>query len=490
MPDTSLKQKVVKGVVWVTLEKFATQFVGFFVTMILTRILTPTDYGMVAMLGLFVFVSSTLADAGLGRALVQKKDATDLDFNTIFYTSIVLTAIIYAVLFFSAPSIARWYGIPELCWVLRIISSVIIFHSIEGVQQAELNRSLRFDLSFRINLLSSGANMVSGISLAFAGYGVWALVWSQFCAGAVGVIARWYFIAWRPAWMFSFSSLRALWGYGWKLTVSAILDSAYGNLSGLLIGKIYTPADLAMVDRGASMPNFAMSTINQSITRVTFPALAKVQDERIKARECMRKMIRTSTFLVFPLMVGCAVCASSTVPLLFGNQWTGAVPYVWIASFGCALMPFHTINLNCIAAMGRSDIFLTLEVIKKTLGIALIVLFIREGVFAFVLIRSLILGPVSILINAWPNRKLLGYSLGAQVRDVAPTVYASAFMGTIVWGIGKVGINSIITLSLQIIVGVLAYGVFAWALKIEAFNEYWQMVILFFTSISQRVKRG
>lgn len=485
---SSLKQQVAKGLVWVTLEKLSTQFVGFFVTMILTRLLAPTDYGMVSMLGIFVFVSMTLADAGLGRALVQKKDASQLDFNTMFYASLVLAGIVYAILFISAPEIARWYGIPKLNWVLRVISFCVIFHSIEGVQQAELNRNLRFDLSFKINIISSIVNMVTGVTLAYCGCGVWALVWSQFTSGLSGVVARWFFIAWRPAWMFSWSSLMALWGFGWRMTASGLIDVSFSQLSGLLIGKIYTPADLAYVDRAGSIPNLAMATINQSITRVTYPALARVQDEKAKAREAMRKMIRESTYLVFPMMVGCAACGTTLIPLLFGEQWLPAIPYVWIACLSSALMPFHTINLNCIAALGRSDIFLKLEILKKTLGLLFIILFIREGVFAFVLIRAIVLGPLSVVINAWPNRKLLHYSVLEQIRDVAPSILLSLVMGGCVWSCSLLPIDSMARLALQISCGVVVYGGLSWLLKFPSFYEYLNLGLPVFLRLKNILK--
>ena len=486
-----LKNKVVKGLFWVLMEKLGTQGVGFIVTMVLTRILTPSDYGTVSILGIFVLVSSVIADAGLGRALVQKKDATAVDFNSMFYASLVLAFLVYGVLFACAPAISSWYGDPRLVSILRLISLTIIFHSIEGVQQAELNRKMLFNLSFRITLLASIANMVTGIALALSGYGVWALVWSQVASGAIGVAARWYFIAWRPALMFSWEALKKLWGYGWKMTVSGLIDTAYGQVSSLLIGKIYTPADLAFVDRGNSVPSLAMSTINQAITRVTFPALAQVQDSKQTARDCMRRMIRSSSFLVFPMMVGCAVCAQKLIPALFGDQWHESIPYVWVACFSCALMPFHTINLNCIAALGRSDIFLLLEIIKKAVGLFLIIIFIQKGVFAFVLIRAVVLGPLSVIINSWPNRKLLDYSILSQCRDILPTALISLVMGVAVWAIGLLPVEiPIVSILLQMIFGVVIYFALSILFRIKAAEEYASMLKSAVNAVRCRVIRN
>ena len=468
----SLRQKVVKGMVWVTLEKLSRQALHFVVAMILARLLCPNDFGLVAMLSVFDMVAEVLAEAGLGRALVQKKDADDVDFNTMFYASVVLTTVVYSVLFAIAPMVADWYGIPKLKGLLRLMALTIVFNGVSGVQQAELSRNLLFHLGFRINLTASIGSAVIGVILAWRGFGAWALAWSMVASSALHMVMRWVVIAWRPKLMFSWRALRSLWWFGWRATAVSLIDRIYGQVSSLLIGKIYTPADLAYVERGGSLSGVVMNVVNQSITRVTYPALAKVQDDTIRIREAMRRMIRTSSFLIFPAMVGCAACSSELIPILFGDQWLPAVPFVWLACFSSALMPFHTINLNCIAACGRMDIFLRLEVLKKALGVLLIVLFIKEGVFVFVLIRTLVMGPISLIINTWPNRRLLKYPIWSQVKDIAPIFVASALMGAAVWGCGWVNLPCGVKLAVQILVGVALYAALAWGMRIEAFNEY------------------
>lgn len=473
-----LKQKVSKGVVWAFLEKFCTTGVSFLVTLVLARLLTPADYGTVALLAIFIAIANALADCGFGQALVQKKDATDVDFNSVFYASVTLAVVLYLVLFVSAPAIARFYSTQQLVAILRVMSVTLIFNAINSVQTAELNRALLFNLSFRINLVQSASSAIAGISFALCGYGSWALVWSQVIGGFAGMMARWFVIKWRPKLMFSWQSLRGLFSFGWKMTVSTVLNSAMNNLSGALIGKIYTKADLAFVEKGQSLPFTGMSVVNGTVEKVSFPALAKLQDQADRVREGMRAMIKCITFLVFPLMIGCAVCAPRIVPLLYGDQWVAAIPYMQVACFTAALWPFHTLNLQAIAALGRSDIFLKLEIVKKVLAIIIIMFAIRLGVFPFVLISALVSSPLSLLINSWPNRKLLGYSIKRQLQDVLPNLAAALLMGVICFFVGLLpgwfNINldkvllDLITVLVQIAIGVVVYVLLAIAFRMKA----------------------
>lgn len=433
---SSLKTKVVKGTIWALAERFAGQAVSFVVSMVLARLLVPEDYGTVALLGIFTAIAGVIVDSGLGGALIQKKEATELDFNSVFYLSLAASGAVYLILFFSAPFIADFYKTPVLIPITRVVSLTIIFNAINSVQNAELSRKMLFDRSFRISLISVVLGSAIGISLAYLGYGPWAIVWSTVGGAFVGVISRWFIIAWRPKLMFSWLALRGLWRFGWKMAVSSLLDSIFVNVHGLIIGRLYSKADLAFVNKGAHVPRLGMDSINSTLGRVAYPALAQMQDDPDKMREAMRKMIRISTFFVFPLMTGLAVCAKEIILILFGQKWLPAVPYLQIACFGCALWPFHTINLQGITAMGRSDVFLVLEIIKKTLCLMVIAITARSGVFVFVASSTLILGPVSVLINSWPNRKLLGYTIGMQLKDVASGAVMCVIAGGLAWGAG------------------------------------------------------
>ncbi len=439
MYNSSLKSKVAKGVMWTLLEKLSTQAVGFIVGMILARLLTPSDYGTVALTSIFFAVANVLVDGGFGNALIQKKDADDLDFNSVFYLNLFMSALAYIALFFAAPWIAVFYKTPELTAIVRVSAICFLFNAVNAIQNAELTKKMLFHLSIRVSLITSFTSAVCGITMAFMGFGVWALVWSSLITGLVGVIARWFIIAWRPKMVFSFQRLKPLFSYGWKMAISALLDRFFVNLNGLLIGKFYTKADLAYVNKGRVLPSLLMNEVDGTLGRVSFPALVLLQDDKAKLRDAMRRMIQCSTFLVFPLMVGVASCSYSLLRLLYGAQWTFAAPYMMLACFTFALYPFATINLRSIMVLGRSDVFLKLEIIKKTLQILCIIMAFRYGVFVFMATSAFALGPLCVLINSWPNRKLLGYTIGMQLRDVLPTALICIVEAVVVLGFDLFG---------------------------------------------------
>ena len=472
---SELKQKVVKGTFWVLMERFSTQVVTFVVGIVLARLLSPTDYGTVALLTIFTAIAGVLADSGFGNALIQKKDATELDFNSVFYLSLGLTAILYSILFSIAPWVARFYEVPELCLILRVTSVTLFFNAINSIQNAELNRKMLFNLSFRISIISSVVSAATGLSLAFLGCGVWSLVWMGIAGGAAGVVSRWFFIAWHPRLMFSWSALCPLFQYGWKMTVSGLLDTGFNNLYGLIIGKWYTRDDLSFMNRGRHLPELLMSNVNGTLGRVAFPALAKVQDDRIKVREAMRRMMVVSTFFVFPLMMLMAVTAKNTILLLFGEKWLPATPYAMIACFTFALWPFHTINLQGIQAIGRSDVFLKLEIIKKTMALAILFVFLSKSVLIWCLASAFVSSPLSVVINSWPNSKLLDYTLKMQLMDVLPTALVCGVVAVPLVAMNFIPISSQIgrfgILAAQGLVAVLAFGGLAFAFRLRGIRE-------------------
>lgn len=415
-----LKHKVIEGTFWNLLERFSGQVVSFCVAMILSRLLTPADYGAVAILVIFTAIASVFVDSGFGTALVQKKVVSEVDFNSVFYFSICVGLLAYAFLYYTSPFIAEFYGIPLLKPLLRVSAITLLFNAINSVQNAELRRGMKFRLSFRITLVATIVGGAAGVFLAYNGFGPWALVFSTLASGIVGVAARWCLIGWRPRLAFSWISLRSMFGYGSRLMFSELLNAGFNNLYGLLIGRLYSSADLAFVQKGNHIPSLLMNNVNGTIGTVMFPALSKIQDDLLRLRESMRRMMRLSLFFVFPIMAMLAVCSKPLIRLLFGEQWMQSTPYMQIACFACALYPFHTVNLQGIQAIGRSDVFLKLEVIKKALALAAIIIFLPKGIIPYLVVTSFVLGPISVVINIYPNRKLLRYGFWTQMCDVIP----------------------------------------------------------------------
>lgn len=428
-----LTDKVARGVFWTLLEKSGVQSAHFLVTLVLARLLTPNDYGTVALLSIFVSVANVLADCGFGKALVQRKTATQIDYNTVFYLSLGFAAVLYAGLFAAAPCVARFYGIPDLSPMLRVLAVSLVFHSVNGVQNVELHRKMLFHLSFRVSWARTGVWAVSGVAFALAGFGAWALVWSSLLGGLAGCVARQLVIRWRPSLSFSAASAKELFRFGWKTAAVSLLDKLYSNLQGLLIGKFYTRADLAFVNKGRHVPNLAKDTVSATLIRVSFPALARMQSEPEKLRNAMRRMIVCSTFFVFPMMLVLGVLAEPVVLALFGPRWLPAVPYLRLSCFGCALRPFDAVNMQAILARGRSDIYMKLMVARRILGLAILASTIQMGVFVFVAVSVFTVVPLGILMNAVPNQRHLGYRISMQLSDVSGSFFLSLATGALLW---------------------------------------------------------
>ncbi len=479
----NLSGKVAKGAIWATMEKTVTQAVQFVVGIVLARLLTPNDYGTVALLSIFFAIAGTFANCGFGNALVQRKEVSELQFNSVFWLSFVVSCGIYAIFFFSAPWIATFYNVPILKNIVRVSALSFIFSAINSVQSAELNRKMLFDRRFWISLITCTVSAVCGIVFAYMGWGVWALVLSSTMSSIARVLAYWMIIAWRPKLMFSFSSLKNLFSYGWKMSIAGMLNTIYVNLSGFIIGKFYTPADLAFVNKGKAIPNLLMSSIDGTITSVSFPALAQLQNDKERLRSGMRRMIMCSTYLVFPFLAGLCLCAKPLILLLYGEKWTMAVPYVMIACFAFALGPFNTINTMAISAMGRSDVFLLLNTIKKIVGIAVIVISLRYGVLTFMLAWAFFQGPFAVLVNTFANGRLLGYTLFMQVADIISSIIFTIAMSLTVLGtrlvirpllvsipIHEVGWAA--ELMFSALVGISIYLLLSILFKPEPFQEY------------------
>ena len=484
----SLKNKVAKGAVWATMEKFSVQAMHFVVGIVLARLLTPTDYGTVALLSIFFAIAGSLASCGFGNALVQRKNVGDLEFNSVFYVSIAASFVIYVTMFFAAPFIADFYKVPVLCPLARVSAISFILHAINSVQGAELSRKMLFDKRFKISLIVSIVSAVSGITLAYLGLGVWALVLASLLSALANVIAYWTIIAWRPQLIFSLSSLKGLFSYGWKMSLASMIHAFYVEIYGFLIGRFYTPADLAFVNKSRSLPNLLMTTVNGTINSVSFPALAQLQNDPLKFRDATRRMIQCSTFLVFPLMTILAMTARPLILLLFGNQWESAIVYVPIGCFSMAMTPMNAINTMALSAMGRSGVYLFLDIFKKVSGITLMLISIRYGILAFVVVMAFVQDPLGVFVNSFTNGKLLNYSFPMQMRDIAPAAGLCAVSAVAMWGcsfalapvcsaLPSNNLAYVVTLVVEGVIGLGLYFALAFAFRLRPLAEYCNLLI-------------
>ena len=466
---------VISNLVWRFAERCGAQLVSFIVSIVLARILAPEDYGTIALVTVFTAILQVFVDSGLGTALIQKKDADEIDFSSVFYFNFVVCLILYLGMFAAAPFIADFYGDVTLVPVIRILSLTIVISGVKGIQQAYVSRNMLFKRFFFSTIGGTIFSAVLGIAMAYAGFGIWALVAQQLSNTFIDTLILWITVRWRPTKSFSWTRLKYLLSFGWKLLVSSLLDTAYNNLRNLIIGKMYSSADLAFYNQGDKFPKVIVTNINTSIDSVLLPTMSNVQDDKERVKQMTRRAIKTSTYVMAPLMMGLAFCAEPIVSLVLTDKWLPCVPFLRIFCITYMFWPVHTANLNAINAMGRSDWFLRLEITKKIMGMTILLSTMWFGVMAMA--YSLLLSSVlSQIINSWPNRKLLGYGYLEQVRDFAPGILLAVIMGICVYFISFLHLPTIVTLLIQFIVGAAIYIGVSAILKLEEFEYLLGMV--------------
>ena len=468
---------VMSNFIWRFLERTGAEGVSLIVSIVLARILSPETYGIVAIVTVFTSIMQVFIDSGMGNALIQKKNADNIDFSTVFYFNITVCLIVYTLMFIAAPYIAHFYKMPELTPVVRFLSLTLIISGVKNVQQAYVSRHMMFKKFFFSTLGGTITAAVIGIYLAYHGFGVWALVTQQLVNAAIDTLILWITVKWRPDPVFSFERLRSLFSYGWKLLVSGLLDTFYNNLRQLIIGKMYSSSDLAYYNQGKKYTQVMVTTINSSIDSVLLPAMSKVQDEISRVKSMTRRSIKTSTFLIAPIMLGIAGSSTQIVSVLLTDKWLPCVPFMIIFCIVYVFYPIHTANLNAIKAVGRSDLFLKLEIIKKIVGFALIFISMWFGVMAMAY-SMLVSSVLSQIINSWPNKKLLNYSYIEQLKDIAPSVCIAAVMAVLVWGIGAIlNLKPIYELVIQVLFGVALYLISSYVIKNDSLEYFYKTLI-------------
>lgn len=469
------KGKVISNFIWRFAERCGAQLVSFVVSIVLARLLEPSVYGTVALVTVFTTILQVFIDSGLGTALIQKKNADDLDYSSVFYFNFVVCITLYLGMFIAAPYIAKFYGNMSLIPVIRVISLTLIISGVKNIQQAYVSSNMLFKRFFFSTIGGTIVSAFVGIFMAYIGMGVWALVAQQLSNAMIDTMILWITVKWRPKAVFSWERLKSLLAYGWKLLVAVLLDTVYNNLRNLVIGKMYSSADLAFYNQGDKFPKIIVTNINTSIDSVLLPTLSSEQDNKARVKEMTRRAIKTSTYIMAPLMMGLAFCAKTVVELVLTQKWLPCVPFLQIFCITYMFQPVHTANLNAIKAMGKSDIFLKLEIIKKIVGMSLLLSTMWFGVMAmaYSLLVSCVLSQI---INSWPNKRLLGYGYLEQLRDLIPGVILAVMMGICVYFIGYINLPNIIVLIIQVIVGATIYIVMSIVFKLESFLYLWNMV--------------
>ena len=466
---------VIKNFFWRFAERCGAQFVTFIVSIVLARILMPEDYGQIALITVFTTIMQVFVDSGLGSALIQKKDADDLDFSSVFYFNLVVCLVLYGIMFVMSPIIASFYDDTSLTPIIRVISLTIVISGVKGIQQSYVSRNMLFKRFFFATLGGTVFSAFLGIGLAYAGFGVWAIVAQQLSNTAIDTLILWLTVKWRPKRMFSWERLKQLLSFGWKLLASALLDTVYNNLRSLVIGKLYSSADLAHYNQGKQFPYVIVTNINSSIDSVLLPTMSVAQDDSVRVKSMTRRAIKTSTYIMAPLMMGLAFCADPIVRVVLTDKWLPCVPFLRVFCITYMFYPIHTANLNAIKAMGRSDLFLKLEIIKKIVGVGLLLTTMWFGVMAMA--YSLFISTLlSMIINSWPNRRLLNYAYLEQMKDILPGIALAVFMGCCVYLVGLLGLPSAVTLVIQVPLGAIIYIALSAVLHLESFEYLMGMI--------------
>lgn len=430
--------------------------------------MTPKDYGTVALVTVFIAISTVFVQSGFNSALIQKKEIDEEDISSVFYISLFIAIIIYLVLWIVAPIIANFYRILELTSIVRVMGLVLFLDTFNSIQNAIVSRNMEFKKLFYSSL---GAIIISGVLgaiLAYRGLGVWSLVCQQLMNQFSICIILWFTVKWRPKLLFSIKKVKKLFSFGGKLLCSSLIDTIYRELVNLIVGKVYSPAMLGYYNRGDQFPKVIVSNFNGSIQSVIFPVLASIQHDKVRVKEIMRRAIMMSSYIIFPMMIGLIVISESMVKLVLTEKWLPCIPYLRVFCISYTLWPIHTANLQAINAIGRSDIFLKLEVIKKVVGVSIILITSRYSPYIMA-VGTIFSGIISSFINSYPNRKLLNYSYIEQIRDIIPSILISVIMGIIAYVIQLLKYNDMLTILLQIIIGSVIYIILSYITKNESF---------------------
>ncbi len=432
MAEQSLKDKTVKGVVWSSVERFSVEGVQILVMLVIARLLEPSDFGLVGMLTIFIAVSQTLINSGFSQALIRKQDRTEVDNSTVFFFNILISVILYIILFSIAPWVADFYREPQLCQLMRVLCLIVIINSFALVQRTLYTAAVDFETqakaSFIAVLLSGGI----GIYMAISGFGVWTLVWQQILNAGINTVMLWIFSSWHPYWIFSWKSFRELFAFGSKLLTSALLDTVYNNMYTLVIGKVFTATSLGYYTQADRFTQLPSSNITGVLQRVTYPVLCSIQDDDERLRADYRKLLRLSAFIIFPLMSLLAALSSPLVNLVLGEKWEFTAKLIIPLSFMMMWWPIHAINLSLLQVKGRSDLFLRLEVIKKSMGVIVLVASIPFGLI-FMCYSSIVTSLLSLFINTYYTGKLIQVGFLVQMKDLTGTLLLSLVMFVLVF---------------------------------------------------------
>ena len=453
MPE-SLKNKTVKGVGWSFIDNLSSSGITFLVGLVLARLLTPSEYGIMAILTIFIAVSNSIVDSGFSNALIRKTDAKQVDYNTVFLFNLLVSGLLYVALFFAAPAISVFFKEPLLVEVMRVIGWVLVINALAIIPRTLFVKAVNFKTQTKVSLIASISSGVVGIGMAVAGMGVWSLVGQQLSRQLLNTLFLWIYCKWRPVWEFSLQSFKELFGFGSKLLLSGLLDTVFKEIYSLVIGRCYTSAQLGQYTRANQFNQIFSSNLTTVIQRVSYPVLSSIQDEPERLREAYRKVIKSTMLISFACMLGLAAVAKPLIILLIGEKWLPAVGFLQIICFSGMLYPLHAINLNILQVKGRSDLFLKLEIVKKIIAVGPLILGVLFSI-EYMLWGSVCTPFIAYFLNSYYSANLINYPTKEQIKDILPTFIVSFLTAAAMWSLTLLSLSNWLLLPLQCLLGIL-----------------------------------
>lgn len=478
--QSTLKKKTISGLFWSFSDLIANQGIQFIIQVILARLLVPEDFGIIGMLTVFIAVSQSFIDSGFTNALIREKEPSQEDYSTVFYFNLFMAVLMYIVLFSSAGAISRFFIEPQLVAILRVIAIVLIINSFGLIQRTMLTKSINFKIQTKISAISSIVSGIIAVIFAYSGFGVWSLVIKTLTMQLIQSLLLCIYNRWIPSVGFKLDSFKRLFGFGWKLLVSGLLETLYNNLYFLIIGRLFSVVELGYYTNAQKLRDTASQSITTSVQKVSYPVLSSIKEDEDKLRAGYKKIIKTSVFITFPLMIGLAVVASPLIRLIFGQKWINSIIPFQILCFAGMLFPLHAINLDILQVKGRSDLFLGLEIVKKVIGLITIAiaLFFKSGILGLLWV-AVINSYISYFINSYYSAELLSYSTIEQIKDIAPAFIASVLMAIVVYLSGAIlHNNNLVKLLVQFITGVVVYVGVCKIGRIEGLNTVNELLCL------------
>lgn len=485
MAESKLKDKTIQGVGWSTVDAFLGHGVTFLVGLVLARLLTPDEYGLIGIVTIFTTVMIGVVDSGFSTSLIRKPEVTDDDYSTLFFFNLGVSVLLFGALFFSAPWISRFFGRPQLVQLVRVMGLLLIIQALSIVQNTILTRRIDFKTKAKASVISAVSSGVIGIAMAFMGFGVWSLVAQQLSMQFIFSACLWLFNRWRPRLRFCSDSLKYMWGFGWKLLVSGLLDNVWKELYQTVVGKFYNPATLGQYTRSKEYARIFSVNITSIVQRVSYPVLSQVQDDKTRMVSAYRRVIKTTMFVTAVAMIFMGAVAEPLIYCLIGPQWHQAATFLPLICISLSLYPLHAINLNMLKVQNRTDIFLLLEIVKKVIAVGPLCLGIFVNIY-WMLVGSICTGIISFFLNSYYTGRSLGYSSWMQLRDISPDYGVALLVAFSVYFFKFLPISNFIILPVQIVVGASVLILVCEKTKLSEYLELKGITLKYFRKVTHK----